>query len=254
MHRRLRPVVHAFRYSVFNIAMDINQLDDWSSKLRWFSHNRYNIFSIYDRDHGEGDNLKSHLEKIAGNTLGHQETCRFVMLCYPRVLGYVFNPLTVYYGLDAEEKPRIVIYEVSNTFGEKHTYALSVENNNEDIIRQVAPKNFHVSPFNTVSGQYHFRTRLPGRTASIGISLEDEVGPFFAAHFEGTYKELSDAMLLRQLAINGLMTAKIWLAIHFEAVRLWTRGLPFHTKPAAPKTQVTMSGTLERRANLDKAA
>ncbi len=254
MHRRLRPLVHSFRYSAFNFSMDIDRLDDWSRRLRLFSHNRFNLFSIHDSDHGNGENLKYHLEKIAGDTLGHREICRFVMLCYPRVLGYVFNPLTVYYGLDGEGKPRIVIYEVSNTFGERHTYALAVENNDKDIIRQVAPKNFHVSPFNTVSGQYRFRTRLPGCAASVGILLEDEAGPLLAAHFEGSHKELTDTMLLTLFALNGLMTIKVWLAIHFEAFRLWIRRLPFHAKPAPPRSSVTTSGPTTSRTDMDKAA
>ena len=160
-----------------------------------FPTTAFNLFSIHDRDHGDGNDLKAHLKDMAQQALGHHCVDRFLMLCYPRVLGYVFNPLTVYYGLDAKGETIVTIYEVSNTFGERHTYALKADAGDDGLIRQDCEKVFHVSPFNRVSGTYAFRTRLPGAMANVGILLNDENGPLIAAHFSGTKRPLCDRML-----------------------------------------------------------
>ena len=177
MHRRLRPKAHRLDYSVFTMLVDVDRLPSISRRLKLFSHNRRNIFSMHEKDFGSGGDLKSHLQKVAFRTHGGNRAERFVMLCYPRIFGYVFNPLTVYYGLDAQDRVVVTIYEVSNTFGERHTYALPAHESGDGLVRQECVKIFHVSPFNSVSGRYAFRTRLPDSTASVAILLKDDKGP-----------------------------------------------------------------------------
>ncbi len=161
------------------------------------------------------------------------------MLCYPRILGYVFNPLTVYYGVDAGGRTVVTIYEVSNTFGERHTYALSANEGNDGVIRQDRDKAFHVSPFNTVSGSYAFRTRLPADSASVAIMLKDDAGPLLSAQFSGRYRPLSDRTLAGLFVTHGFMTAKIRLAIRYEALKLWGKRLRTFRKPPAPASGLT---------------
>ncbi|WP_419906310.1 DUF1365 domain-containing protein [Hoeflea sp.] len=246
MHRRLRPRPHGFRYSVFSMLVDIDHLSDLNRRLRLFSHNRFNVYSIHERDHGDGGPLKRHLQETALRALGSDAAERFLMLCYPRILGYVFNPLTVYFGLDRDDRTIVVIYEVTNTFGERHTYAIPVDGDGESI-RQNCEKVLHVSPFNEVRGRYAFKTRLPRETANVAILLKDDGGPLLAAQFSGIRKPLNDAVLVRLAVTHGLMTAKVWLGIHFEALKLWRKRLRFFKKPAPPVSAVTVPGQHRRR-------
>ncbi|MCY6382224.1 DUF1365 domain-containing protein [Hoeflea prorocentri] len=240
MHRRLRPKPHAFKYSVFSILIDIDRLEQLGKRLRLFSHNRFNLYSVHDRDHGNGDGLKPHLTHVACEALGTDAAQRFLMLCYPRVLGYVFNPLTVYYGIDEQGRTVVMIYEVSNTFGERHTYAIPVDNADDHVMRQSCEKVFHVSPFNEVRGRYAFKTRMPGKRANVAILLHDEDGPLLAAQFSGERRPLSDRTLVKMFIRHGAMTLKVWAGIHYEALKLWGKGLPLFKKPSPPETPVTV--------------
>ncbi|WP_136659530.1 DUF1365 domain-containing protein [Nitratireductor sp. XY-223] len=240
MHRRLRPKPHGFRYSVFSLLVDVDHLPGLGRKLRLFSHNRFNLYAVHESDLGNGGALKPHLEGMAAQALGANRTRRFLMQCYPRVLGYVFNPLTVYYGLDAQDRTTVVIYEVTNTFGERHSYAIPVDPADKGCIRQSCEKVLHVSPFNAVRGRYAFRTRLPGQRANVAILLKDEDGPLLAAQFSGERVPLSDAWLARLAVTHGFMTAKVWLGIHYEALKLWSKRLRFFKKPAPPTAAVTV--------------
>ncbi len=253
MHRRIRPKMHHFKYNVFALLADVDTLPDLGRRLRLFSHNRFNLFSMHDADFGDGGDLRSHLDGIAEATVGRGAVDRFLILCYPRVLGYVFNPLTVYYGLDAGGECVVTIYEVSNTFGERHSYAMATEADRGGVIRHGCDKVFHVSPFNRINGRYAFRTALPGETAAIGIRLEDDDGPLMAAHFAGQRRPLTDRQLLGRFAATALMTQKVWLAIRWQALRLWLRRLPVHRKPAPPRSPVSVH-TVANKAPDDLAA
>lgn len=254
MHRRFRPKLHHFKYSVFALMADVDSLTTLGHRLRLFSHNRFNLFSMHDKDFGDGGNLRCHLDQIAKTAVGKGTVNRFLILCYPRMLGYAFNPLTVYYGLDANEKVAVTIYEVSNTFGERHSYAMATDPDTGDVLRHSCDKAFHVSPFNRVSGRYAFRTALPGETAAIGIRLDDDDGPLLAAHFAGTYRPLTDRQLLKQFAVNTFMTRKVWLTIRWEAMRLWMRGLPIYKKPVPPKSSVSVQRNAGKTTPKDLAA
>ncbi len=240
MHRRLRPHTHHFKYSVFSMFVDIDKLKAHGQRLRLFSHNRFNLFSLHDRDFGDGGDLNDHLDAIAADTVGPGVAKRFLMLCYPRVLGYAFNPLTVYYGLDAQDRTALVIYEVSNTFGERHTYATAEGIDPDGTLRHSCTKVFHVSPFNRLAGRYAFRTKLPDETAAVGIRLDDEDGPLMAAHFAGTFEPLTDSTLLKRFAITAFLTQKVWLGIRWEALRLWLKRLPVVRKPTPPSSAVSV--------------
>ena len=127
LHTRLRPVEHRLRYRVFSVMFDCDRLDTIGARCRLLSYNRANLFSLRDADHGDGTPLRAYLAGLAEQAGCGAAVRRFVMLCYPRVLGYVFNPLTVYYGLDGEDCVRLLVYEVNNTFGERTSYVLPVE-------------------------------------------------------------------------------------------------------------------------------
>lgn len=241
VHRRLRPVRHALRYRVFSILFDCDRLDQLDKGLRFFSRNRFNLFSLHDSDHGDGTSLEGYLARVAAEAGMGETVERFLMLCYPRVLGYVFNPLTVYYGLDAAGRTRLVVYEVNNTFGERKSYVLPCDEDADSrVIAQSCRKRLYVSPFNDVSGQYSFHLTPPGEDdLTVGVALRTAEGPLLNAYFHGLKRPLSDAELLKALASNGLMTVKVMAGIHWEALKLWLKGVKLVPRPPRPDTPVS---------------
>ena len=227
-HRRLRPKVHAFRYRVFSLLIDLDELPALHRRLRLFSHNRWNLFSFLDRDHGIGNPamLRAWIdERLAGIGIAIPGG-RITLLCYPRILGYVFNPLTVYFCSRTDGGLAALIYEVNNTFGGRHAYVLPVEGQAGAAIRQRCSKAFFVSPFNNVSGSYTFQILPPGDRVSVHIDQADEGGALFRAGFSGRRTALSDLALLRLAFRYPLMTVKVIAAIHWEALRLLAKGVP----------------------------
>ena len=245
-HQRVGPISHRFRYSVFSMFADVDRLAEWDRKLKFFSVNRANLFSLWEGDFGDGGNLRPYLQTLADEALGAGHIQRFYMLCYPRVLGYAFNPLTVFYGLDRNGRVALTIYEVNNTFGERHTYVMEARPDASGVIRHGCDKQFHVSPFNPVSGHYTFRTRLPSSTAALGIRYEDEGRLVMTAQFAGDRLPVSDAVLTKLFARHMFMTRKIWLGIRWEALKLWVRGLKIFRKPPPPS--VPIGGNIDHKS------
>lgn len=238
-HRRLKPVGHAFAYRVFSMLIDIDRIDEIAEKSRWFSRNRFNLFSFHDADHafsqedavspGVRTTLRSH---------GYRGDGRILLLCYPRILGYVFNPLSIFYCHDARGRLEAVLYEVRNTFGGRHSYLIPAEDDAE-VIRQSADKRLHVSPFMDMDHQYAFRLSRPGETLSVFIHQTDREGAIFNAAFAGRAEAMTDAALLKAFFRYPLMTVKIIAAIHFEAGRLFLKGMRLKGRGADPAEPVS---------------
>jgi len=239
IHTRIHPVRHKFRYRVFALLLEVGRIDAASRRLRLFSHNRFNLFSLFDRDHGDGTGLEPYLRDLAGSAGRGECVDRFMMLCYPRIAGYAFNPLTVYYGLDPGDRIRLMIYEVNNTFGQRQTYVVPVATEaNEDVLLQSCPKSLYVSPFNSDRGSYSFHITRPEENLVVGVALRDEDGPVMKAHFRGCRAPLTDAALLRALARTGWMTVKVIGAIHWQALRLWLKGMRVRPRPRTARKSV----------------
>lgn len=236
VHRRLNPLRHELRYRVFNLLADVDRLDELSRSLTLFSYNRANMFSIMDRNHGPGDGtpVREHAWSLVRAAKGGGEVRRIFMFCYPSVLGYVFNPLTVYYAVDAADRLRLMIYEVNNTFGGRHSYVLPVG----DSLAHSAPKHFFVSPFNAVEGHYTFNFTAPEEKMSLGIALSVDDVPVLNAYVSGTRKPLTDANLLRAFLGVPLLTLKVTAAIHLHALKLWWKGLKLKRRPRGPNHTV----------------
>ncbi len=244
MHKRLRPFEHAFTYRVFSLYLDLDDLAACGRGLRCLSHNRWNLFSFHDRDHGprDGQPLRPWIDsrlKEAGIDLAGGPVR---LLCYPRVLGYVFNPLSIWFCHHADGSLRALLYEVSNTFGESHSYLLPVEATQRggDPIAQSAEKRLYVSPFIGMASRYHFRLAVPGDKLAVAIRQEVPEGGQLLARQSGRRRDLSDRNLLRAFFTYPLMTVKVIAAIHWEALRLWRRGARFEPRPQAPRQQVTL--------------
>ena len=147
IHKRFKPKIHFFKYKVFSLLIDLSELDILDKKINFFSYNKFNLISFFDKDHGERDGspLIQWVKKNLRDNQINSENIRIKLLCYPRILGYVFNPLSVFYVYNNDEKLISILYEVKNTFGEQHTYIFKVENNN--LLQHNCVKKFHVSPF-----------------------------------------------------------------------------------------------------------
>ena len=235
MHRRLRPRLHQLRYRMFSLLLDLDEIDGLARGLRLFARNRFNLIAFHDRDHGNGTDepLRVQVERLiraAGLTdaIGTIE-----LLAMPRVLGFVFNPISLYFCYVGDGALIAILYEVSNTFGERHTYVMPVVGDAANI-RQECAKHFHVSPFLPMRLQYAFRVRPPGEDLLVAIKVLDAQGPILVAMQTGKRRELNDATLARAVLTQPLMTWKVVAGILWEAARLWVKRVSVHRHPGPP--------------------
>lgn len=226
VHKRARPKRHALRYRVFSMLVDLDQLESLDEKLRLFSLNRLNFVSLFSKDFGarDGSGIADFVRRRAA-AAGVREVVSIRMLAYPRILGFAFNPITVYFCEDAEGRTCFMLYEVSNTFGEHHFYQAVVDGQG-GAIRHDSRKAFYVSPFNTLDGTYRFSIRPPDEKVFLGITLSTAEGGLLTAYFDGERRPLTDSSLLKLLLAYPFMTAKVVVGIHWEALRLWLKGVP----------------------------
>lgn len=238
VHARVRPKMHKLRYRVFSVLLDVDELQKTAEELKLFSYNRFNFVSIHDSDHGEGLPLKDYLVEIASKAVPEAPVTRFKMLCYPKILGLVFNPLTVYFGLDEHDQPCVMIYEVSNTFGQRQTYVIPSEGLSGDKIEQECDKRFYVSPFNDVEGKYKFNILQNERELTVGVALKTDDRALLRAHFRGEHKFMTDSALLKSVLSFGWVSVKAVAAIHWEALKLFAKGLRLRPQPATPKHHI----------------
>lgn len=243
-HQRLRPLRHRLGYRVFSLLLDLDEIPALAQRLRWFSLNRFNLFSFHARDHGDGSaaSLRAQIEQElakAGLPLGG----RIELLCTPRMLGHQFNPLSVYFCHKPDGDLQALIYEVHNTFGERHSYLIPLREPVQpgQTIVQHCAKAFHVSPFLGMDMQYEFRTQAPHEEAlSLSINTRDAEGPMLVAHYAANARALTDGALLRLCATHPLIGIKVVAAIHWEALRLWFKKAPLYRHTPANGAAYTL--------------
>jgi DUF1365 family protein len=225
MHRRMTAPPHRFAYRTFWIAVDL----DAPPKLRLFSLDRANLFSVNARDHADGTAgpLRA---KIAAKAEGIDVSGRMILLTMPRLFGFVFNPLSVYFCHDAAGVFSALAWEVSNTFGARHTYVIAAAPR-DGIVRQTCDKRLHVSPFLDMGMSYQFRVEARGDKLTLGIVDRGRDGPALAAALTATRRPMTDAALIGLALRAPFATLKIVAAIHWEALRLLLKGAKFHKTP-----------------------
>ncbi len=243
MHCRLRPMRHRFVYRVFSMLVDLDEIPSLAARLRLFRHNRFGLFGFHDRDHGprDGSALRPWVERHLAEHGIAVDGGKIYLHCFPRLLGYGFNPLSIFWCYDRAGALRAVLYEVKNTFGEQHTYLIPVAQDHEKgaSLRQQARKIFYVSPFIGMDADYHFQVREPGDRLAILIRETVPEGDLLIATHFGRRRALTDRGLLRAFLLFPLMTLKVILGIHWEALRLWLKGAKLQDRPVAPTREVT---------------
>lgn len=235
MHRRLDRFAYRFNYSVFSLLLDLDELPQLPRRLRLFSRNRFNLFSFHDADHGarDGRPLRPWVEGLLRARGIGLEGGRVLLLCFPRVLGYVFNPMSVWYCQHRDGSLRAIVCEVRNTFGEMHHYVLAPSGGGPMDWRPVyhADKAFHVSPFIGPKAEYRFRFDEPLARMRVYIDESAEGESLLQASLSGVQVPLTDARLFRAFWCVPLMPFKVMAAIHWQALKIWLRGAAFHRMP-----------------------
>ena len=221
IHTRFKPKKHNFKYKVFSLLIDLDEIDKINNNLNFFSYNRFNLISFFDKDHGnrDGSNVKQWVkENLIKKNIKFQNI-RVEILCYPRILGYVFNPLSILYVYNEKNALISIFYEVKNTFGEQHTYIF--ETKDQKIIKNKCDKRFYVSPFIDMECEYNFSVTKPGDTISVIINQHDKEGKLLFASQDGKSQDLTSKNLIYNYIRHPLMTFKVIVAIHYEAFKLW---------------------------------
>lgn len=236
MHRRMRPRVHQLRYRLFTLLLDLDEIDGLSKRLRLFSRGRFNLFAFHDRDHGAGtaEPLRSQVERMLGDAGISPDGGPIRLLTMPRLLGFAFNPVSVFFCHRRDGTLAAILYEVNNTFGQRHSYLLPVTLGAVSPIRQSTPKRFHVSPFMAMDMTYDFRVRPPGDRLAITIVGSDAAGPIITAAMAATCTQLTDAALARFSVTHPFLTLMVVIGILWEALKLWLKGVGVHHLPAPP--------------------
>ena len=239
-HRRFKPLRHYFSYKTFSILFDLTELEDLHNKIGIFSFNKFNIFSFYNKDHGSRDGsdltkwVKINLKKYNLNF----NVSKIKLLCFPRVFGYVFNPLSIFYCYEGDDL-KAILYEVKNTFNEQHTYVFPVGNSSKTITQQ-CNKKFFVSPFIEMDTFYNFRLTDPKKQLKVMIKQTDRKEKVLVASQYGLKQEMTNKQLIANLFTHPLMTFKIIIVIHFEALRLWRKGAIFQKRKNKIKNNISL--------------
>jgi len=245
-HRRLRPVDHGFRYGAFFLLLPLRSMGAGAQPRGLLSRNRPGWMSFHDRDHGDGrsDCLQWFDEILRGEGIT-DATGEVWLQTMPRLLGFVFNPVSFWYAYRADGTTAAILAEVNNTFGERHCYLLTgdgLERGGEAR----ADKVFHVSPFCHVAGEYRFRFHgRPGEEVGlrellrVQVDLHDAAGPLLRTGIAGSLRELDARSRRRALRAMPFLTFGVVARIHLQAIRLLARRVPFLRKPVPPQAFVT---------------
>jgi DUF1365 family protein len=245
-HRRLRPVANAFSYRVFTVRLPLRaraaRLASGAGNSRLFAHNRFGLLGFHDADHGDGAQPALDYIDALLKANGIDDACGEIHLqTFPRVLGYVFNPVSFWFCERADGSLRAVLCEVNNTFGERHCYLLDTGSTIKSGRPLTARKVFHVSPFCKVEGTYTFRfffDETRGRSLA-RIDYDDADGPLLVTSIAGRTRALDASNVLRVFFSYPLMTIGVVARIHWQALKLFAKRVPFVGKPAPPRAALS---------------
>lgn len=246
-HRRKNPMRHNLRYRTYSLLFDIDEVDELASTTRFLSHNRWNLYSICDRDFGprDGSPLRPWIDGLLDAAGIDLEGGSVQVNAFPRLLGYTFNPLTIWFCHHADGSLRAVLYEIHNTFGQSHGHLVPIDPTSSSPHRHGFAKELHVSPFFDRNGSYSFLLRPPRERFSVSIDYEVAGESMLTATMTGQHRPISSTSLLRAFFGHPLLTMKVTFGIHWHALRLWAKGARYRPVPPQPATDVSIARYLE---------
>ena len=226
-HLRYKPIRHSFQYNFCYFWFSLEE----KKHLKFFKINRFSLFSFYDLDHGTNNKKKNlyNFFKEKSKKNGLKNIDKICVFCLPRLLGYVFNPITVFVCFDQNLQPKAVIYQVNNTFNERHSYFCKI--NEKNLVK----KKFYVSPFFKVEGNYTISFKINSNKVCLNIIYKIKDKKVFEASFSGISKLMTDKNLLKFFFKNFFQNFKVTIGIYFEALKLFLKGAKYIQKPKKPK-------------------
>ncbi len=242
-HKRHQPFEHDFRYKVYSFFID---LDDLTTQKRWrfLSYNAFNLFSISDKKNGQRDGtpIKTWIKNCAQERGLDLSDGKIFMLTFPRILGWSFSPLTLYFCYDNSRNLCAILYQVKNTFGQQHCYFIPVRETDLKAggwIEQSCDKVFYVSPFIQMDCLYRFRLQQPSHTLNIAIHQFQPDGKILTATWDGQAAPLKDTTMLKAFFSIPLQIVKITFGIHWQALKLWIKGAKYIKRPPPLEKNIT---------------
>lgn len=242
VHQRLRPKRHRLKYRLAQGLFDLDELDEVAGRLRFLSRNRFNLFAFHDQDYGDGSNtpLRDQIEAHLRGAGLAPDGGPIRLLAMPRVLGHVFNPIAIWFCHRRDGSLLAMIYEVTNTLKQRHSYLIPATVAADGTIRQSCAKTLYVSPFMDMDMAYDFAIRPPGERVQIVVNGRDVEGLLISASFAGKRRALTDGALMRVFFTIPFVTLKTVIGIHWEALKLWLKGIRIRRAPAPPEAKVTL--------------
>ena len=246
-HERFHDFKNKFKYNMSSIYIDLDELKVLTKTLKLFSYNKFNVFSYNEKDHGyrDGRPLREFVENFLKLNNIYFNKLRIYIMCFPRVLGYVFNPLSIIYCYE-KEKLIAIFYEVKNTSNEQHTYCFAgIDNHTNSTYEHDCNKNFYVSPFIGMKAKYKFKNSLPYEKMSIVINLFDQNNKkvLTASQF-GSRFHLNSYSLVRQLLFNPLLIIKVISSILYESIFIVLRGGKYYKREKKINDSISFEGDL----------
>ena len=246
MHRRLSPKVHQFNYHLFYLALDLDELDEVTKKVRGLSRNHWNLYEFRDRDHLTLPGLEAATVKenivawVRGQGKELPSDVKILLVTLPRVFGYIFNPVSFYFISDSAGQTLCTVVQVGNTFREMKPYLIA-QPTTPGFFRLITPKHFYVSPFSGLELCFDFKINVPGE--QLEIHIDDRLGTAedsertLLSSLTGKRIPLTTARLAWCTIKFPFVTLKVIFFIHWHALRLWLKKIPFHRKAAQPELQ-----------------
>ena len=230
-HTRFSPFQHKFKYRVTYFWFDLNEF----RKRLFFKKNQFSLFSFYDKDHGEVGAKKINFCNFINKEVERRTKQKFKkikVMCLPRILGYVFNPISVFVFYDQKLNPKQIVFEVSNTFKERHAYLKKIKKTGNTFRLK---KKFYVSPFFNIDGEYEIKFNVDRNLLNLFILYRNKNSKIFSASFKGKFKRMTNINILKTFISNSFQNLIVTFGIYYQALKLFTKGATYVNKPDKPK-------------------
>ncbi|MCW5823121.1 MAG: DUF1365 domain-containing protein [Cyanobacteria bacterium TGS_CYA1] len=251
-HHRMSPKRHSFKNRHFMLFLDLSKLDELSKTLRWFNHNKLGLFNFKDSDflYAGNETIQSKVTRYLQEQKCDIEIEKIFLLANPRHLGYVFNPLSIYFCFDKSMELKAVVCEVCNTFYERKAYLLTENDLTDSTFKAQFDKEFYISPFTKLDDQIIFEITKPAESLGVQVTTNRLSETILVASMQGKRRELTDGALIECMFKYPLSNFMVTFGIHAHALLLWFKGVPHLRKESNPQLQTKILRSMKERENI----